>query len=63
MAGSKRLRADMSTMAERLERNPQMDSLLRSRQRDLGVDVSTGSRLAHDLAESVGLGRGRGLGI
>jgi hypothetical protein len=58
-----RIQSDMGAMAKRMERDPQMESLLRPRRRDLGVDVGTGHSLAHDLAASIGLGRSRGLGI
>ncbi|MGC1302355.1 MAG: AAA family ATPase, partial [Caulobacteraceae bacterium] len=54
---------EMSSMAKRMERDPQMESLLRHRRRDLGVDSEAGRNLAQDLAASIGLGRGRGLGI
>ena len=47
----------------RLERDPQVDSLLRNRKRELGIGGSGGSSLSHDLADSIGLRRTRDLGI
>ena len=58
-----RIGEDMGAMAKRLERDPQLESLLRSRRRDLGVGGEMGGGLAHDLADSIGLGRGRGRGL
>ena len=62
-AGSKRLTSHMGEYAKGLERDPQIESLLRNRTRDLGIGGSPGSSLSHDLADSLGLGRGRNLGI
>jgi hypothetical protein len=58
-----RFRDELGAMAKRLERDPQMESLLRHRRRDLGLDIKTDSGLAHDLTASIGLGRSRGLGL
>ncbi|MBM3652291.1 MAG: Ti-type conjugative transfer relaxase TraA, partial [Alphaproteobacteria bacterium] len=59
-----RLRGDMGAMAKSLERDAQMESVLRGRRHDLGIDFDAGRKLAHDLAASVGLEmtRGRGMG-
>ena len=62
-AGSKRLTSHMGEYAKGLERDPQVDSLLRNRKHELGIGGSGGSSLSHELADSVGLGRGRNLGI
>jgi len=58
-------RAEMGNMAMSLERDAQMDSLLRGRERELGIsmDFDSGMRLGRQLALSHGLGRGRDLGI
>lgn len=57
----------MSDMARSLERDPQMESILANRKRDLGLDHSldTGHRLGRELAFShdLDLGRSRGLGL
>ncbi len=58
-----RLRGDMGAMAKSLERDAQMESVLRGRRQDLGVDFDTGRKLAHDLASSVGFEMTRRLGI
>jgi Ti-type conjugative transfer relaxase TraA len=60
----KRLRAGMGAMAKSLERDAQMESVLRGRRHDLGIDFDAGRKLAHDLAGSVGfeITRGRGMG-
>jgi ATP-dependent exoDNAse (exonuclease V) alpha subunit len=65
MAGYRATRSAMGDMAKSLERDPQMDSLLRGRKRDLGIDVDSGHSLGRDLAISHGLdlGRGRRLGL
>jgi Ti-type conjugative transfer relaxase TraA len=59
-----RLRANMGAMAKSLERDAQMESVLRGRRHDLGIDFDAGRKLVHDLAASVGLEitRGRGMG-
>jgi hypothetical protein len=55
--------ASMGAMAKSLERDPQVDSLLRNRKIELGLRASGSGGIAHQLHEALGLGRGRGLGI
>lgn len=62
-SGYKAARAEMGNMAMSLERDPQMESLLEGRKRDLGISFESGMGISRDLALSHGLGRGRGLGI
>jgi hypothetical protein len=64
MAKMHTLRDAMGATAKTLERDPQVDSLLRNRRQALGVEADMGRKLSHDLAASVGLGveRSRGLG-
>jgi hypothetical protein len=50
-------------MAKSLERDPQMESLLRNRSRELGLPIAMGRGLGRDLVDYLGLGRGRGLSI
>lgn len=52
-------------MAMSLERDAQMESLLRGRKRELGIDMDfdSGMRLGRQLVLSHGLGRGRGYRI
>ncbi len=56
-------RASMGAMAKSLERDPQVESMLRNRSRDLGVPMDMGRGIGRDLLAYLGLGRGRGLGI
>ncbi|MBZ9991407.1 Ti-type conjugative transfer relaxase TraA [Mesorhizobium sp. BH1-1-5] len=63
MSGYKSTRSAMSDMAKSLERDPQLESLLANRKRELGIHTDSGRRLAAELAFSHGLGRGRGIGI
>ncbi len=58
-------RAEMGNMAMSLERDPQMESLLEGRKKQLGIsmDFDSGMRLGRQLALSHGLGRGRGIGL
>ncbi|BCH12138.1 hypothetical protein MesoLj131c_63960 [Mesorhizobium sp. 131-3-5] len=65
MSGYKSTRSAMSDMAKSLERDPQLESLLANRKRDLGIQTDSGRRLGAELAFShgLGLGRGRDIGI
>ncbi|MCO6387767.1 Ti-type conjugative transfer relaxase TraA [Aliihoeflea sp. 40Bstr573] len=62
-SGYRSTRAWMGDMAKSLERDPQMESLLANRRRELGISFDRGLGIGGDLALSHGLGRGRGLGI
>jgi len=65
MSGCRATRSAMGDMAKSLERDPQMESILANRKRELGISFETGRRLGHELAfaNGIDLGRGRGLGI
>jgi Ti-type conjugative transfer relaxase TraA len=65
MSGRRATRAVMAGMAESLHRDPQLESVLAQRKAQLGIDMTTGRSLGHDLAFSVGvdIGRGKGLGL
>lgn len=64
-SGYKAARAEMGNMAMSLERDPQMESMLEIRKKQLGIDMdfNSGMRLGRQLALSHGLGRGRGIGL
>ena len=63
MSDMAKVTEQMGAMAKGLERDPQVDSLLRNRRRELGIGAEIGRSLSHDLSLYYGLGRGRGLGI
>ncbi len=65
MSGYKATRSAMGDMAKSLERDPQMESLLANRKRELGISFDSGRSLGRELAFSHGidLGRGRGIGL
>jgi hypothetical protein len=65
MSGYKATRSAMGDMAKSLERDPQLESILANRKRELGIAFESGRRLGHELAfiHGIDLGRGRGLGI
>jgi Ti-type conjugative transfer relaxase TraA len=62
-AGHRAVRAEMGNMAMSLERDAQMESLLASRKRELGISFDSGMGVGRDLTLTFGLGRGRGLGL
>ena len=64
-AGYHAARKEMGNMAMSLERDAQMDSLLRGRKRELGISMAfeRGMSISEQLTLSHGLGRGRGLGL
>ncbi|SHN78252.1 Ti-type conjugative transfer relaxase TraA [Bradyrhizobium erythrophlei] len=65
MSGYRSTRSAMGAMARSLERDPQLESLLENRKRELGIAFESGRRLGLELAftHGIDLGRGRGLGI
>ena len=63
MSGYKATRSAMGDMARSLERDPQMESLLANRKRELGISFDSGRSLGRELAFSHGIDLGRGLGI
>ena len=58
-----RLSDRMLGMAKGLERDPQVESILRNRKLQLGLSSGSGPSIASSLADMAGRGRGRGLGI
>jgi hypothetical protein len=64
-SGYRATRSAMGDMARSPERDPQLESLLDNRKRELGIAFESGRRLGLELAFSHGidLGRGRGIGI
>ncbi len=64
-SGYRAARAEMGNMAMGLERDPQLESMLEIRKKQLGIsmDFDSGMRLGRQLALSHGLGRGRGIGL
>jgi len=63
MTGRKKLGQEMAGMAKSLERDPQVESLLRNRTRELGLEMGMerGRDLGRQLTQDLGIGRDRGL--
>lgn len=63
MAGRERTGKEMAGMAKSLERDPQVESVLRGRTRELGfeMDMSRGRSVSAELTQQLGIGRDRGL--
>ncbi|WP_332817542.1 Ti-type conjugative transfer relaxase TraA [Sphingopyxis sp.] len=62
-ADAKRIEANLNDMARSLHRDPQLESLLRNRTRELGLPRVETSSLSHALQEHLRPSRSRGLGI
>ena len=62
-AARRQVGESMAAMAKGLERDPQMESLLRTRKHDLAGHIDMGGSLSHELGTVLGLGRGRGIGL
>ena len=60
-----RVREHMGAMADGLHRDPQLESVLTGRKRDLGISIGfdRGQSIGSNLMNTIGLGRGRGLGL
>ncbi|MFD2252105.1 Ti-type conjugative transfer relaxase TraA [Pseudochelatococcus lubricantis] len=65
MSGYKATRAEMGNIAKSLERDPQVESILAGRKKDLGIGIESGRSLGQQLAfnHGIDLGVGRGLGL
>ena len=65
--GARKVGTQMANMAQSLERDPQMESVLREHAHKLDLSLppmrEQGSSISHDLIQSLGLDRGRGLGM
>ncbi|ARR57586.1 Ti-type conjugative transfer relaxase TraA (plasmid) [Rhizorhabdus wittichii DC-6] len=67
MAGREKAGKEMAGMAKSLERDPQVESILRGRTRELGLEIGMkqqldqGRDLARELTRDLGLGRGLGM--
>jgi Ti-type conjugative transfer relaxase TraA len=53
----------MGKMTGDIGRDAQLESLLRNRAKALGIEMTMGRDISQDLANSIGFGRGRGLGL
>jgi Ti-type conjugative transfer relaxase TraA len=62
-SGYRATRSAMGDMARSLERDPQLESILANRKRELGIAFESGRRLGRELAFTHGFDFGRGRGI
>jgi Ti-type conjugative transfer relaxase TraA len=53
----------LDLMAKSLHRDPQLESLLRTRKAELGIQGKEGASLSHQLQEGLRLSRSRGIGL
>ncbi len=60
ISGYRATRSAMGDMARSLERDPQLESILANRKRELGIAFESGRRLGHELAFAHGIDLGRG---
>lgn len=63
VAGAGQVKDRMGVMAKSLERDPQVESLLRARRPELGLPAEMGRSVGQGLSDYLGIGRGRGLGL
>ena len=63
MTGREKAGKEMAGMAKSLERDPQVESILRGRTRELGLEIGINQNreLARELTRDLGLGRGLGM--
>jgi hypothetical protein len=56
-----RVKESMAEMSKSLQRDPQLESLLGNRHKELGIKAPGGASLSHDLQQWLGRSRSRGL--
>jgi hypothetical protein len=64
ITGREKAGKEMAGMAKSLERDPQVESILRGRTRELGLEIGMerDRDLGRQLTQDLGIGRDRGLG-
>jgi hypothetical protein len=62
-SGRDKLTDSMDGMARGLERDPQVESILENRKRELGISIGSGNGISMSLLDEIGRGRQRGLSI
>jgi Ti-type conjugative transfer relaxase TraA len=62
-SGRDKLTDSMGEMARGLERDPQVESILENRKRELGISMGSSSGISMSLLDEIGRGRQRGLSI
>ena len=63
MQSARSIKATMGEMAKGLERDAQVESLLRNRSKELGIAMEMGRSPSHSMMDYLGLGRSRGLSL
>ncbi|QYU68665.1 Ti-type conjugative transfer relaxase TraA [Leptolyngbya sp. 15MV] len=58
-----KVKGGMAAMSQSLERDPQLESLLRQRHKELGIGASGGESISHSLQRWLDRSRSRGLGL
>ncbi|MBS0277540.1 MAG: Ti-type conjugative transfer relaxase TraA [Proteobacteria bacterium] len=61
--GERNVRGAMADLAKSLHRDPQLESILHSRRRELNISMERGPSIGGNLLEYLGLGRNRGLSL
>jgi hypothetical protein len=62
-AGIRRAEAGMTAMGKQLQRDPQLESLLRPRARELGIQSGSGGSLSHTIQDWLDRSRRRDIGL
>jgi hypothetical protein len=62
-AGVRTAEAGMTAMGKQLQRDPQLESLLRPRARELGIGSGSGGSLSHTIQDWLDRSRQRGIGL
>ncbi len=63
MQSARSIKNTMGEMARGLERDAQVESLLRNRSKELGIPMEMGRSPSHSMMDYLGLGRSRGLSL
>jgi hypothetical protein len=62
-AGVRRAEAGMTAMGKQLQRDPQLESLLRTRTRELGIEIGREQSLSRTIQDWFDRSRQRGIGL
>jgi hypothetical protein len=62
-AGVRRAEAGMTAMGRQLQRDPQLESLLRTRTRELGIEIGMEQSLSRTIQDWFDRSRQRGIGL